>query len=387
MRRYLALTLIFAALVLTPSCQGKKKTENAAPAPAETTVRTAGDTTASLPPLVADQKLNSGARLLAGLPLAEDDPLYGLTQTPEWEAHRAKMDEMWAKSRETLLKVDAIRLKDLTDISGRAENVLYAFSGPDFPFVADFFPDSKTYVLMGLEKTGTPIDGKKASKKMYKKYEEALLWMLQKSYFVTSYMSGDLNNAELDGTIPILTVLMTRMGYEILDVVYQDLTAEGEWKDKNGRSSFVRIDFFKTGATESKSLYYLSTDISNEKFDPRVLKMLGKLDADKTGAFVKSCSYCLHYGTFSTIREAILDHSFALIQDDTGITYKTLLGRGLDITLYGTYTEPIDLFPRSVFQKDLDKAYKEGTDIRPLGFRFGYNYKGSSLIVARRKAE
>ena len=76
-----------------------------------------------------------------------------------------------------------------------------------------------------------------------------------------------------------------------------------------------------------------------------------------------------------------------MIQDDTGITYKTLLGRGLDITLYGSYTEPIELFPRGVFQKDLDKAYRERTDIRPLGFRFGYNYKGSSLIVARRAAE
>lgn len=385
MKRFLALSLFCAALLLTPSCQGKKK----AAAPADTTARTetVSDTSAALPPLVANQPLNSSARLLAGLPLAEDDPLYGMTQTPEWEQHRAKMDEMWAKSKETLDQVDSIRRKDLTDITERAENVLYAFSGPDFPFVAAFFPEAKTYVLMGLEKTGSPIDGKKAGERMYKKYEEALLWMLQKSYFVTSYMSGDLNNAEIDGTIPILTVLMTRMGYEILSVVYQELTSEGEWQDKSGRSPFVRIDYFAPGDTEPKSLYYLSTDISDKKFDPRVQQMLAGLDPDKTAAFVKSCSYCLHYGSFSQIREDILDHSFALIQDDTGITYKTLLSRGLEVTLYGSYTEPIDLFPRGVFQKDLDQAYKERTDIRPLGFRFGYNYKGSSLIVSRRPAE
>lgn len=383
MKSRILLILFCAALVLTPSCKGKKVTADpSAPATVSDTTRAAAPA-----PLTADPELNSAARLLAGLPLAEDDPIYEMTQTPEWAEHRQKMDDMWAKTVETLVKVDTIRRRELMDISDRAQSVLYAFSGPDFPFVADIYPTAKTYVLMGLEHTGSPIQAKKVTRKTYKKYQEALLWMLQKSYFVTSYMSGDLNNAEIDGTIPIFMVFITRMGYELLSIDYQDLTADGQWTDKNGRSNFVRIRYFAPGDTEAKTLYYLSTDISNEKFDPRVQAMLQRLDPQTTASFVKSCSYCLHYGSFTQIRDDILSQSFALIQDDTGITYKTLLNRGWKVTLYGTYTEPIDLFPRSVFQSDLDKAYKALENPYPLGFRFGYNYKGSSFIVARKPAD
>ena len=74
----------------------------------------------------------------------------------------------------------------------------------------------------------------------------------------------------------------------------------------------------------------------------------------------------------------------AVVQDDTGITYRTYVDRGWQTILYGTYTHPIDLFSSSVYQKALNDAYTTRKDIRPLGFRFGYNYKGSSLIVALR---
>ena len=378
MKRFIVLTLSCTVLVLLLSCQKNKSN------PSETDAAEPDSTLMRPEPLVPDQKLNSSARLLAGLPLDVDDPLYNMTQTPEWEAYRVRMDELWNKSSGTLEKVKTIRENDLSDISGSAENVLYSFSGPDFPFVAEFFPESKNYYLLGLEKTGTPIDAEKVTQKTYDKYEKALRWMLQKSYFITSYMQGDLNNVEIDGTIPILSVLMTRMGYEILSIDYQNLTEEGEWEDAENHTRFVRIRFFNPGDTEPKSLYYLSTDISDANFNPRVLNMLSALDPDKTASFVKSCSYCLHYGSFAKIRNIILDHSFAIIQDDTGITYRTLLGRNFDVTLYGAYVEPMGHFPKGVFQKDLDKVYKESADIRPLGFRFGYNYKGSSLIVARR---
>lgn len=374
------LLLCCALLALAPSCRNRKT----APVPSPASCDSTAAASAAPAALAADPVLNGAARLLAGLPLAEGDPIFAMTQTPEWAEHRRKMDDMWAKSVRTLVKVDTLRRRELMDISDRAETVLYAFSGPDFPFVADFFPTAKNYVLLGLERTGSPIRADKVSGESYRKYQEALLWMLQKSYFVTSYMSDDLNNTEIDGTIPIFMVFIVRMGYEILSIDYQDLDADGVWRDADGHSRFVRIRFFAPGDTEARTLYYLSTDISNKKFDPRVQAMLQRLDPSGTAAFVKSCSYCLHYGSFSQIREIILDRCFALVQDDTGITYKTLLSRGWDVSLYGSYTEPIDLFPRSVYQAGLDEAYRALEKPRPLGFRFGYNYKGSSLIVARR---
>ena len=179
-------------------------------------------------------------------------------------------------------------------------------------------------------------------------------------------------------------VLMARMGYEIISIDFQTLNKEGEWVATEKRSPFVAIRFFHPEENKEKTLYYLCTNLLDKEFDPNVQAMIDKINPDSTVSFVKSCSYCLHYGTFSQIREDILKHSFAVVQDDTGITYRTYVDRGWQTILYGTYTHPIDLFSSSVYQKALNDAYTTRKDIRPLGFRFGYNYKGSSLIVALR---
>ena len=334
--------------------------------------------------LEGDPLLNSLARILAGIPLEEGDTLYAMTQTEEWSKHAAELNRMWANSMETLNKVDAIQKNDFSDITANAKNVFYSFSGPDFPFMATFFPKANTYYMMGLERAGSPITAKEFGKKTYEKYQKALLDLLRRSYFITSYMSSDLHNSEIDGTVPIFMVLMARMGYEIISIDYQKLDNGGNWVDCESKSPFVRIRFFHPEENKEKTLYYLSTNLEDKHFDPKVQAMIDKINPDSTVSFVKSCSYCLHYGTFSQIREDILKHSFALVQDDTGITYKTLVDRGWKTILYGQYTKPIDLFPSSVFQKSLDQAYATRDDIRPLGFRFGYNYKGSSLIVAFR---
>ena len=334
--------------------------------------------------LEGDPLLNSLARILAGIPLEEGDTLYSVTQTEAWSKHAAELNRMWTNSMETLNKVEAIRENDFADITARAENVFYSFSGPDFPFMATFFPKAKTYYMMGLEHAGTPITAKEFNTKTYEKYQKALLDLLRRSYFITSYMSSDLHNSEIDGTVPIFMVLMARMGYEIISIDYQKLDTEGNWVANEKPTSFVCIRFFHPEENEEKALYYLCTNLEDKHFDPKVQAMIDKIDADSTVSFVKSCSYCLHYGSFSQIREDILKHSFALVQDDTGITYKTLVDRGWNTILYGQYTHPIDLFPSSVFQKALDQAYATRDDIRPLGFRFGYNFKGSSLIVALR---
>lgn len=334
--------------------------------------------------LQGDPLLNSLARILAGIPLQEGDTLYAMTQTEEWKNHSAELNRMWANSQETLDKVDAIRSNDFGDITARAKNVFYSFSGPDFPFMATFFPKAETYYMMGLERAGSPITAKEFGKKTYEKYQKALLDLLRRSYFITSYMSSDLHNSEIDGTVPIFMVLMARMGYEIISIDFQTLNKEGEWVGTEKRSPFVAIRFFRPEENEEKTLYYLCTNLLDKEFDPNVQAMIDKINPDSTVSFVKSCSYCLHYGTFSQIREDILKHSFAVVQDDTGITYRTYVDRGWQTILYGTYTHPIDLFSSSVYQKALNDAYTTRKDIRPLGFRFGYNYKGSSLIVALR---
>lgn len=333
----------------------------------------------------ADPILNSTARVLAGLPLEESDSLYALTQTKEWAQHAQVMDKMWAKCQETLDKVDTICVNDLSAIVDQAKNVFYSFSGPDFAFMTAIFPLAETYYMFALEPTGKVITPEGVKGKVYNQIQKTLQVLLGSSFFITKSMAVDMNTEEIDGTIPVFMVLMARMGYELVSIDYQDLTEDGEWIDVEKSSPFIKIRFFRDGEQPmEQTLYYLSTNIATVNFDPRVQAMIDKIDPETTASFVKSCSYCLHEQKYSQIRQDVLDHSFALIQDDTGITYNTLLENGWKVTLYGKYTHPLAVFGESVYQKSLDDVYKAGVDIRPLGFRFGYNANGSVMMVAER---
>ena len=371
---FLSACLVLLALTVFAGCTGNGA-NNAAPETETDTIPEAVEIDPYVRP-VADPVLNATARILAGLPLEESDTLYALTKTSEWKQHAQTMDKMWAKCQVTLDKVGAIRDSDLAEIVEKAINVFYSFSGPDFTFMTSFFPSAETYYMMGLEPTGN----------VNKQMQKTLQVLLGSSYFITKDMAVDMNTKEIDGTIPVLMVLIARMGYDIVSVDYQDLTDEGDWYDEKENRPFVKICFFRDEGEEPilQSLYYLSTNIATTKFDPRVQAMIDDIDPATTASFVKSCSYCLHEEKYSQIRQDVLDHSFALIQDDTGIRYDVLLDNGWDVTLYGKYTHPLTVFGPSVYQKTLDDIYKKGEGIRSLGFRFGYNANGSVMMVAEK---
>ena len=334
----------------------------------------------------ADPVLNASARILAGLPVAETDPGYALTQTEAWKSHSAKLDKMWANTMVTLDKVEAIRANDLAELTGKAKTVFYSFSGPDFPFMAAFFPYAETYYMMALEPAGSPMTPESITAKTCSKLEKAVGDLLRVSYFMTNSMANDLNNVEIDGAVPILMVLIARMGYQISAIEFKDLTKEGEWIDSEKQSPFACIRFFREGEALEHTLYYLSTNIANAQFDPRFQANIDQLDPATTASFIKSASYRLHHDHFSQMRNDLLNHSYMIIQDDTGVPYNTLLANGWDVTLYGAYTDPVKIFDREYsYQKSLKEAYDKKENIRPLGFQFGYNRDKCSLMVCVKK--
>ena len=334
----------------------------------------------------ADPVLNAAAHILAGMPVDETETAYPFTQTDAWKNHAAKMDKMWANSQGTLDKVEAIRANDLDELTGRAKTVFYSFSGPDFPFMAAFFPHAETYYMMALEPAGSPILPNDITAKTCSKLEKAVGDLLRVSYFMTNSMASDLNNVEIDGAVPILMVLIARMGYQISAIDFQDLTKDGAWIDSEKQSPFARIRFFRPGEAMEHTLYYLSTNIANAQFDPRFQANIDQLDPATTASFIKSASYRLHHEHFSQMRNDLLNHSYLIIQDDTGVPYNTLLANGWDVTLYGAYTDPVKIFDREYsYQKSLKEAYDKKENIRPLGFQFGYNRDKCSLMVCEKK--
>lgn len=361
MKKALLLILIVSVVF---SCGGRRASKQ---------VDAAADSTAVAEAVVeapvADVALTECARIMAGMPVAEDSPRASIMARDTWKSHHAALDELWKQCGKALDEVDALRRSDLADIDARARTVFYTFGGPDFSYVTAFFPSADTLYLFGLEPAGKAIVDKDLTSANFSIYRRALSTHLRKSYFITKSMKDDLSEDAVDGTVPMITVLMARMGYSISAVKADGPKAE--------------ISYFKEGDAKGKTLFYISTNLKDKHLEPDFVALMDSLDPATTASFVKSCSYCLHEDQYSRVRDGILAHSFAVVQDDSGIPYRFFDPSVWKVDLYGAYVHPLNAFGPDVYQKDLVKKYAE-PGIKPLSFSIGYN-KNSSLIVARRQ--
>jgi len=138
------------------------------------------------------------------------------------------------------------------------------------------------------------------------------------------------------------------------------------------------------------SVAYFSTDISNGglKETPYFLPAIKSAFSDPTIGYLKAASYLMHRDSFSDIRSFIMDETEFLLGDSSGIPIKYMKDGRWDLTYYGRYDQPINLF-RVRHQPDLKADFRnKENDIRPLPFGIGYNYiKGTShMVLGTKKA-
>jgi len=295
------------------------------------------------PPASADDT----ARFLAGLPPSDGSPLATYTTDAYWKQHAHAFDEAWGGlENRQLSKIRALVSKNFTDPQPL---LFYLFSGPDFLYADAFFPSADTYVMAGLEPPGQLPDLRKFSHAeladALRELKTSLNSVLSYSFFQTKFMSYDLRKTRMPGTLPVLMVFLARSGKTIYDVSSFDLLSDGtihpsEDKVANATSKGVKI-VFSDNVGKKKTIYYFSTDLSN-----RGIKSSGFLAfCDKLGngdSFVKSASYLMHIDDFSTVRDYLLAHSTALLQDDSGIPVR-YLAQGWQLHPYGKYVGPIGL--------------------------------------------
>lgn len=284
-------------------------------------------------------------------------------------------------SAATLQKVDELLSSDMQDLRDKCDFVYYPFSGPDFFYPFTMFPNADTYFLFGLEKTGKPLT--KIDPNSTKSYIAALRNYLNLSYFITSYLENDLSNDDIDGVVPVISMLMAKKGCEIISVKYKEITDDSKMIDVEGQSDLVEIKFFASdNPYKEKNLYFLSGNVENKHLGDNVLNYINSTMSQRNVvSFLKAAAYILQNNNFSKIRNSIIDNSFAIIEDDSGIPYKLL--KDWNITIYGKYIHPIRDFSNNVFQADLDSLYRV-SDPLPLNFRVGYD-NPSNWMVARRK--
>ena len=347
-------------------------------------------------PVAANGSVNDTARFLAGLPLAPDSPLVPLTQDPEWQRHAAVFDQAWA--RLAARQFNGIRdweANYLPDAGGPLPVVFYLFSGPDFLYANQFFPDANTYILAGTEPIGPLPDvavlSGPAMGPALQNFETALNSVLSFSFFITKDMKTDLEHAELKGTLPIFYVFLARSGKTITNVTFITLNKSGDPQISTASSADsaltpgVRITFVGAPESRPQTLYYFTTDLSDGgiRSHPGFLKFC---EQQGTGdSLLKSASYLMFEPGFATVRNFLLTHSHVLIQDDSGIPITAFDQAKWDLRLCGSYSGPIEIF-KKYYQPELQALYAQSHPF-PIEFGIGYRWQRneSTLIVALHK--
>lgn len=329
------------------------------------------------------------ARVLAGLKPADGSPLAALTRDGSWQRHAKRFDTAWAQLDKT--RLEKIRAWSATHIQQRKPVVYYMFSGPDFLYADAFFPDAETYILSGLEPVGPIPDveglshGAVASD--LARVQQSLNSVLSFSFFITKKMKTQLKGGRLSGTLPLLYVFLSRSGKTVKDVSLIVLNEDGTvgLDDKDAKRNLPKGSkiIFAGKDGKEQTLYYFSTDLSDGGV--KRSNFLKFCDTFGRGdSLLKSASYLMHSGNFSTVREFVLDHSDALVQDDSGIPLRHFKDGEWKLYPFGTYLRPLSLFPRT-YQPALQMLYRK-EHAGPLDFGIGYHWRPrhSNLLLAIR---
>lgn len=333
---------------------------------------------------------NDTALLLAGMPLPKNSPLFSLTQNPAWPEHAAYFEKAFAKLNTTKLsKLRAWQNSYLPESKTAIPVAYYMFSGPDFLYVDQFFPNASVYIMCGKESMGPPPDPLRIGNlgAAFHNLENAMKSSLSTTYFITQDMKVDLESQQLRGIIPILYVFLARSDKSIRDVTYGSLDHGGGFHQSapgNGGTPGVRIVYNDNRSHREQTLFYFTTDISDGGIGSNPAFMNFCHHYGVGASFLKSSSYLMFEGGFARVRDFILNHSSLIVQDDSGIPLRYFNRDKWNLRFFGSYVGPINLFKQH-YQRDLAELL-EKSNPPPFGIGFGYqwDYRKSNLIVAQR---
>lgn len=335
------------------------------------------------------QQWNELAKYLVGMRLDSTNRYQPLTKWQGWVNYQQKMWIMWDHYRKNQAKASDWRDSVLVNRTSDCKQLLYAFSGPDWPYAHTFFPDVDEYIMLAAEPIGkVPEINMDMTESQSNDFANALyhtiinIW--GNSFFVTAKMQQDLHNKQVDGVLPMLMMFMGRNYRNIESITVGRLCANGSIDTtQHKQSNALRMVVSKKG--KRQTITYIRCDLSNTglKNDTILTAYLGKnVHPDRCAGYLKAASYLMHYNTFSTIRNIITSKCKFILEDDSGIKYADLQKAGFKCTLWGNYIRPIDTF-KNCYQKDLAEDYDKLKQ-EPLKFQIGYGRR-FSLIGAEKQ--
>jgi hypothetical protein len=327
------------------------------------------------------------AKFLAGMMPSADSPLVPLTRDPAWQRHAKFFDSAFEKLEQRQLS--RIRAWADTNLAAPRPTMFYMFSGPDFLYANAFYSKASTYVLSALEPVGAVPDLSRLPRggiasALYN-VERSLGSILSFSFFITKQMKTDLQAGQISGTLPILYVFLARSGMTVKSVTPISLDEQGAayFAGENAGPNAVRgVRIMFAGSDgQEKTLYYFSTDLSNSGVKASgFLKFCATLAPGNS--LIKSASYLLHSGNFTTVRDFLLANSATIIQDDSGIPLAYYGSKKWRFFPFGRYLGPIDEFPGR-YQDSYAALFRRA---QPMDFGIGYRWRTpeSNLLLSVR---
>ncbi|MEI7785742.1 MAG: hypothetical protein WCK08_15240 [Betaproteobacteria bacterium] len=324
--------------------------------------------------------------LLAGQTPSEGVPA-NLNPTA-WSAYSSAVQRNWKQYRSQIGEpMQAWAGKEIPVFQG---TVFYPFSGPDFATVSQLFPQAKRYVMVAMQTAERPIDFPELKPEAARQTLEVLTGAWENygrdGFFVTEYLDKYLHqNRVRIGAATFLSSFFQLKGLKVKSVTPIQISAAGEVEelpasDPQWRSVRFRIE----RAGEQVLVDYLRIDLSDKGLSatPQHHQFVRQMSSNPV--LLKAASHLPQNNSFSMVAASLTSQAPFIIQDETGIKFGQLK-ENFGLTLYGKFERAHVAF--GGYQRDLAKAFADGKDIQPLGFRVGY-FKGGSyaLIVAKRKS-
>jgi len=361
------------------------------------------DTAPVAKPVPVPSPANPTMPTVAGKPLSSDEidrinaTAHGLAgetgsnsweSTPEWKDYSHALDGNWNYLKR--IRLNAMSTwgnSELDGLRGDTSTVFYPFSGPDVLYADTLFPNSKVLLMAGLEPIGSIPDLAKIQQAgnlgpYLAQVKTSLFTILAASFFKTKDMKNDFNNQLVDGLMPAMIVFIARSGYHIDDIQYVTLDHDGALHPHDGKDGASGVQITYGGG---RTVLYFQVNLSNDGqgSNPGFVNLMHRLSPGVT--YLKAASYLLYEDYFSMIRNAILENSIGVVEDDSGIPFKDFKASQWDVIPYGDYTGPITLF-KDKDQPDLHEFYKK-TPHNQLAFGSGYKFAASvsSLLVVKKK--